>query len=102
MVRRLHRKPIRKHHGGNFLEDFGRGFKKGFLGTLNLAADAISPIKKLLGAGGGKKHRRGRGDVYNIQRYNKEFEPRPASYHREYAAGFNPYPNSPSIGVVKF
>ncbi len=93
MVRRTRRKK-----GGNFLEDFGRGFKKGFLGTLNLAADAVSPIKKLLGAG----KRRGRGDVYDIQRYNKAFEPRPAGYHREYVAAFNPYVNSPSIGIASF
>lgn len=100
MVRRLRRHPIRKHKGKGFLEDFGSGFKRGFLGTLNLAADALTPIKKILSLGSGK--RRGKGDVYDIQRYNSAYQPRSAAYHREYAAGFNPYPNSPSIGVIKF
>lgn len=100
MARKLHRKAIRKRRGGDFLSDFGTGFKKGFLGTLNLAADALTPIKKILSLGSGK--RRGKGEVYDIQRYNKAYEPRPASYHREYVAAFNPYPNSPSIGIVKF
>ncbi len=98
MVRRLHRKAIRKH-GKGFLEDFGTGFKKGFLGTLNLAADALTPIKKLLGAG---KKRRGGYSGDDIQRYNKAYEPRSPAYHREYAVAWNPYVSSPSIGVVKF
>lgn len=44
-------KAMNELHGGNFLKDFGKGFVKGFTGTLGIAKDLAPIVLPFLGAG---------------------------------------------------
>lgn len=110
----------RVRKGGSFWSDFKKGFAMPFQGIGELGASALGGLlgdgrKPNIKGGAGnmmmhraedarmRPTRKGKG--YNGEDYVMKYRHTngfPADFHREYVTKFNPYANSPAIGLVRY